>query len=130
MPKLETKERIVKNQPVNVYQVTVIQVSGDGDDYNNEVFTYKSADIALPYVNLMDFIMQKQKWGGYNDRKELVKCIEEEFGAEVDSGDLGDFVSEVCGYDVTNGMTLATIDEIKISWFDENGVEYLVEYIK
>lgn len=113
-------------RPKNVWAVEHQQMSGDADAYNDYSKGFSDYDEMITYLTILLAIVKIQS-NGYGTNvayveKELKKVLTPElYAKEIEKSD---FVSEVCGYDVTCQGCLAAAQDPDVFWYDADGVKY------
>lgn len=123
---LKKGEKIIVKNPTNCYRLTITSMSGDADAYNTNHFDDLDEKEILDYINII--ITSWQIGDDKYDEYKLIAAIEskgEELGYEYPMDVFGDLV----GYDVTCEGEYASLDEIKVTYFNEHGIEFKVDVV-
>ena len=114
--------RLEKN-PINKYRLHVNAMSGDADSYEINIMDLDDLDVLLKYVKILG-IRWYMKGDIYSDSS-VNKAIEEK-SEELGMEDARDLYSDLVGYDVTSQGQYASCEDIKVTYFDSNGIEHNV----
>jgi hypothetical protein len=118
--------RIEVPKTKNIWMLTTNNMSGDGDHYEEETKDYKACgniwDDLLIYMT--PWIMDGDR---YSDDA-IMKAVAEK-GKELGKEYAEDIYSDMVGYDITNEQYHASPQSAKITYFDENGIEFAVEIV-
>lgn len=117
-----------KNIPRNTYVVKTKSMSGDADLYQTFTKRILNDDGVLSVIATLYFFMQRQD----HRRQVDYSAIEEEVKSlGLQSWHAGDLIYDMVGQDATvHDGRIATLVEITLSWFNEQGVEYICAFNK
>jgi hypothetical protein len=120
MIKIIIGDRVLNQIHRSVFIVEINQMSGDADSYEIAKFTFKSK-ATTDLVNFVTLAKQIQlaQSNGYNNTHNTVKGFLGD-DAPVDE----DLIGSICGYDIFNDDFLSTVEDVKVFWYDEEGIQY------
>lgn len=111
--------------PKNEWHVELQQMSGDADAYDTGGAIFKNYDDMIEYLTVALEIEKIQNDGEGRQvedvETELKLVLNPELFKRVQDTD---YVSEICGYDVTCEGCLASVEGIEVFWYDTAGVKY------
>ena len=121
---------IEKSLKKNVWILHFMNMSGDGDHYEEE--TIEEIDYADIIGNIIIYATRWTMTGDiYNDNKILEAADAKGIELGMKPGVGHDLYMDITGPDVTtDGQYQAVPDECWITWFDEDGYEHVVEIVK
>jgi Arc/MetJ family transcription regulator len=118
--------RIKVPKTKNIWMLTTKNMSGDGDHYEEETKDYKACgDI---WEDILVYITPWVMSGDRYSDDAIMKAVRLR-GVDLKREYAEDIYSDLVGWDITNEQFHASPQEAKITYFDENGVEFDVEIV-
>jgi hypothetical protein len=118
---------IIKSNPTNVYKLVIENMSGDGDAYHNTETLFDKEYEPL-IKDILDLCNWSQKeWPERNDIEKRWKEVKSKhtkfFQEEIDES-----YEPIITRDVTDDDVICHPNVRLLTWFDDKGVEYKVNY--
>lgn len=120
-------EPIIKANPTNVYKLVIENMSGDADSYHNTetFFTKEYEPLIKDIIDLCNW--SQKEWPTRNkieSKWEEVKSKHTKFFQE----EIDESYEPIITYDVFCDDSICRPNVKSLTWFDDKGVEYKINY--
>lgn len=116
------KQIIDKSNPINIFQVHIKSMHGDGDHYSESKIDVDNVNDVIKYLIL--FAARWTMIGDQYNNSEVLKAAEEKaIELKLDSNGHDLWLTYV-GSDITNEQICAAPDELWVTYFNNTGIEF------
>ena len=125
--KLTIGKQVNRENPKNVYQLHMILIHGDDEIATEELRNFGETDPNLiPCIEMLQ-AFQSTDFSARENPTMFLECIYQDDEEKAD--EFYDYLYDLIGVDalMDDCGCLAALDNLTITYFDENGVEYKVE---